>query len=63
MARTFMKLLSRDPKVGDLGKRVWKAAQKEMKRTANAEKNLTTENATLNIMTTLIPTDGFFDKT
>ena len=24
----------------NLGKRVWKAAQKEMKRTANAEKNL-----------------------
>ena len=57
---TFMKLLSSDPKVGDLtkyffrckiilifmqtidnlGKRVWKADQKEMKRTANAEKNL-----------------------
>ena len=26
--------------IDNLGKRVWKAAQKEMKRTANAEKNL-----------------------
>merc|ERR550517_51309 len=57
IAKTLMKLLSRVPKVGDLGSSMWKTAQKERKRTAKAEKNLKTERVTLDIMTTLIPID------
>ena len=33
----------------NLGRRVWKAAQKEMKRTANAEKNLQKSRSCINL--------------
>ena len=57
-----MKLFSSAPKDRDFGRRMWKTAQKERRRKKKAEKKLMTDQATLNIITTLIPMLGFFDK-
>ena len=57
-----MKLLPRDPNVGDFGRRMWKITMKDTMRVKKFEMKAKTEPATRTIITVLIPIEGSLER-